>query len=139
MKKLLLLLLLGGLPMGMSAEGEYPNVLVIQQTDGTEKAFLLEESTLSILPSTGKVTVASANEEKSYALSGIKGIKYDYRDPTTLGISGIPYSDATHIGVYGLDGRKVCTEGQSMQESLRQLPHGVYVVKMNGRTLKIAK
>lgn len=139
MKKLLLLLLLGGLPMGMSAEGEYPNVLVIQQTDGTEKAFLLEESTLSILPSTGKVTVTSANEEKSYALSDIKGIQYDYRDPSTLGISGIPQSDATHIGVYGLDGRKVWTEGLSIQESLRQLPHGVYVIKMNGRTLKIAK
>lgn len=139
MKKLLLLLLLGGLPMGMSAEGESPNVLVIQQTDGTEEAFLLEESTLSILPSTGKVMVITANEEKSYALSDIKGIKYDYRDPSTLGVNGIPCSDATHIGIYGLDGRKVWTGGQSIQESLRQLPHGVYVVKMNGRTLKITK
>lgn len=131
--------MLGGLSINLSAEGEYPNVLIIQQNDGIEKAFLLEECTLSILPSAGKVTVMSAGEENNFPLSDVKGVKYVFRDPSTLGMNDINYSDVSLLKVYRLDGSKFKFGSQSMQRSLYELPHGVYVIKVNGRTVKIAK
>lgn len=139
MKKLLLLLMFAASSVGMHAEGEYPNALIIQQTGGAEKVFLLEESTLKILPSMGNVTVISNGAESIFPLSEVTGIKYEYRNPSTLGIGNIMLADDSTNAVYSIDGRKLSTNVQSLSEALQQLPHGVYVVKTNGRTLKITK
>lgn len=137
MKKLLLLLLLCSLSIGISAEGEYPNVLVIQRVDGTERIFTLEKSTLSIYPNSESIYVTSEGQDVYFPLSEVKGIKYEYYGLS--GIKDVVFSDTVSVFIYSMDGRIISSSKQSLQESLGQLSHGVYIIKMNGKTLKIAK
>lgn len=138
-KQLLLLLLLGLMPISVQAEEDYPNALVINITDGTEKAFQLEGTTLQFQPDSDMLQVSTDGTSNSFSLSQITGIAYEYRDFNSLGISSITLSNALQAEVYSLDGRKVSVEFQSLQGALNTLSKGVYIIKVNGRTLKIAK
>ena len=138
-KQLLLLLMFVVMPISMMAEGEYPNVLVVHQMDGTENAFQLEGTTLQFQPDSDMLQVSTDGTSNSFSLSQITGIAYEYRDFSSLGISSITLSNALQAEVYSLDGRKVSAEFQSLQGALNTLPKGVYIIKVNGKTLKIAK
>lgn len=137
-KQLLLLLIMGLLPIGMMAEGEFPNALVIHKTDGTEMAFQLEGTKLQLIYN-DMVQVNAGNRDYNFDLSDISGVTYEYRDLGTQGIFGAILSNVAKVEVYGLDGCKMLSGVMTQQEVLRQLPKGIYVIKMNGKTLKIAK
>ena len=139
MKKLLLLLMATLMPIGVVAEGEYPNALMVCLSNGSTIGFQLEGTTLQMLPSTNQVKVSAEKDNQSFTLSDVKSIAYEYHDLNTSGIDVISMNGIADIEVYTLDGRKVATEHTSLGNTLKGLSKGVYIIKVNGRTLKIAK
>ena len=139
MKKLLLLLLTALMSIGMMAEGEYPNAMMVSLNNGSTIGFQLEGTTLQMLPSTNQVKVSTEMDNQAFTLSDVKSIAYEYHDLNTLGIDVISMDTLADIEIYTLDGRKVAAERVSLGAALRGLSKGVYVIKVNGRTLKIAK
>ena len=139
MKKLLLLLLTALMSIGMMAEGEYPNAMMVSLNNGSTIGFQLEGTTLQMLPSTNQVKVSTEMDNQAFTLSDVKSIAYEYHDLNTLGIDVISMDTLADIEVYTIDGRRVAAERVSLGNALRGLSKGVYVIKVNGRTLKIAK
>jgi len=139
MKKLLLLLMACLMPLGMMAEGEHPNAMMVQLNNGSTVGFALENTTLQLLPSTNQVKVSTAENNQTFTLSDVKSIAYEYHDLSTLGIDVISLKGMADIEVYTLDGHKVSSERNSLDHVLNGLSHGVYVIKVDSRTLKIAK
>lgn len=139
MKRLLLLLMTTLLSLGMMAEGEYPNALMVNLNNGSTIGFQLEGTTLQMLPTTNQVKISTEKDNQSFTLSDVKSIAYEYHDLNTLGIGVISMDTLADIEVYTLDGRKVATEHTSLGNTLNGLSKGVYIIKVNGRTLKIAK
>ena len=139
MKKLLLLLLTALMSIGMMAEGEYPNAMMVSLNNGSTIGFQLEGTTLQMLPSTNQVKVSTEMDNQAFTLSDVKSIAYEYHDLNTLGIDVISMDTLADIEVYTLDGRRVAAERVSLGNARRGLSKGVYVIKVNGRTLKIAK
>ena len=139
MKKLLLLLLTALMPIGVMAEGEYPNALMVHLNNGSTIGFQLEGTTLQMLPSTNQVKVSTEKDNQTFTLSDVKSIAYEYHDLNTLGIDVISMDTLADFEVYTIDGRRVAAERVSLGNALRGLSKGVYVIKVNGRTLKIAK
>ena len=139
-QKKLLLLLLTMLPFNLMAQDEYPNMLVIHQTDGSEIVHLLEEIKMYIYPGEDRMEFYKlGNYNGSIKLSTITGIRYEFRDAGSLGISSITLSDASGIEVYGLDGRRHSSDSPTLQGVLNRLPQGVYIIKKNGKAIKVAK
>ena len=139
MKKLLLLLLTALMSIGMMAEGEYPNAMMVSLNNGSTIGFQLEGTTLQMLPSTNQVKVSTEKDNQTFTLSDVKSIAYEYHDLSTLGIDVISMDTLADIEIHTIDGRKVAAERVSLSNALRGLSKGVYVIKVNGRTLKIAK
>lgn len=139
MKKLLLLLMTVLMPMGMMAEGEYPNALMVSLNNGSIVGFQLEGTTLQMLPSTNQVKVSTEKDNQAFILSDVKSIAYEHHDLNTLGIDVVSMNGIADIEVYTLDGRKVAAERVSLGNAVRGLSKGIYVIKVNGRTLKISK
>ena len=104
------------MPIGMMAEGEYPNALMVHLNNGSVVGFQLEGTTLQMLPSTNQVKVTTEKDNQTFTLSDVKSIAYEYHDLNTLGI-----------------------ERTSLGNVLNGLSKGVYIIKVDGRTLKIAK
>lgn len=127
------------MPIGVMAEGEYPNALMVHLNNGSTIGFQLEGTTLQMLPSTNQVKVSTEKDNQTFTLSDVKSIAYEYHDLNTLGIDVISMDTLADIEVYTIDGRRVAAERVSLGNALRGLSKGVYVIKVNGRTLKIAK
>lgn len=123
----------------MMAEGEYPNAMMVSLNNGSTIGFQLEGTTLQMLPSTNQVKVSTEMDNQAFTLSDVKSIAYEYHDLNTLGIDVISMDTLADIEVYTIDGRRVAAERVSLGNALRGLSKGVYVIKVNGRTLKIAK
>lgn len=139
MKKLLLLLMTALMPISIMAEDEYPNALMVHLNNGSIVGFQLENTTIQMLPSTNQVKISTEKDNQTFTLSDVKSIAYEYHDLNTLGVEVISMNTITDIEVYTVDGRKVSAERVSLGNALRGLSKGVYVIKVNGRTLKIAK
>lgn len=139
MKKLVLLLTTCLLSSGMMAEGEYPNAMMVQLTNGSTVGFALENTTLQLLPTTNQVKVSTAENNQTFTLSDVKSIAYEYHDLSTLGIDVISLKSIADIEVYTLGGHKVASERTTLDNVLNGLSQGVYIIKVDGRTLKIAK
>ena len=139
MKNLLLLLTTCLMPSGMMAEGEYPNAMMVQLNNGSTIGFALENTTLQLLPTTNQVKVSTAENNQTFTLSDVKSIAYEYHDLSTLGLEVISLKGLADIEVYTLDGHKVSFERNSLDNVLNGLSQGVYIIKVDGRTLKIAK
>lgn len=139
MKKLLLLLMTVLMPIGMMAEGEFPNALIVQTNNGSSIGFQLEGTTLQMLPSTNQIKVSTEKGNQTFTLSDVKSIAYEYHDLSTLGIEVISMDVIADIEVYTIDGHKVSAERISLGNALKGLSKGVYAIKVNGRTFKITK
>lgn len=127
------------MPIGMMAEGEYPNALMVHLNNGSVVGFQLEGTTLQMLPSTNQVKVTTEKDNQTFTLSDVKSIAYEYHDLSTLGIDVISLKSMADIEVYTLGGRKVASERTTLDNVLNGLSQGVYIIKVDGRTLKIAK
>ena len=127
------------MPVGMMAEGEYPNALMVHLNNGSIVGFQLEGTTLQMLPFTNQVKVSTEKNNQTFTLSDVESIAYEYHDLNSLGIGMISLNGIAHIEVYFIDGRKVATDRTSLSNALSALPQGVYIIKVNGRTLKISK
>ena len=139
MKNLLLLLTTCLLSSGMMAEGEYPNTMMVQLTNGSTVGFALENTTLQLLSTTNQVKVSTAENNQTFTLSDVKSIAYEYHDLSTLGIDVISLKGMADIEVYTLSGHKVASERTTLDNVLNGLSQGVYIIKVDGRTLKITK
>ena len=140
MKKILLLMIACLLPIGMMAEGEYPNALIIHLNSDAIVGFPLEGTTLQLLSSTNEVKITTTDDNQSFTLSDVKSIVYEYRDLSTLDINGITMKGTANIEVYTLDGHKMSVANKTtLHTVLNNLSQGVYIIKVNDRTLKIAK
>lgn len=140
MKKILLLMIACLLPIGMMAEGEYPNALIIHLNSDAIVGFPLEGTTLQLLSSTNEVKITTTDDNQSFTLSDVKSIVYEYRDLSTLDIDGITMKGTANIEVYTIDGhKKYKGNNTTLHTVLNCLSQGVYIIKVNGRTLKIAK
>jgi hypothetical protein len=127
------------MPIGMMAEGEFPNALIVHFNNGSSIEFQLEGTTLQMLPTTNQVMVSTDKDNQTFTLSDVKSIAYEYHDLNTLGIEVISMDVIADIEVYTIDGHKVSAERISLSNTLKGLSKGVYVIKVNGRTLKITK
>lgn len=127
------------MPIGMMAEGEYPNALMVHLNNGSVVGFQLEGTTLQMLPSTNQVKVTTEKDNQTFTLSDVKSIAYEYHDLSTLGIDVFSLKSMADIEVYTLGGRKVASERTTLDNVLNGLSQGVYIIKVDGRTLKIAK
>ena len=127
------------MPIGMMAEGEYPNALMVHLNNGSSIGFQLEGTTLQMLLSTNQVKISTEKDNQTFTLSDVKSIAYEYHDLSALDIDVISMDTLADIEIYTLDGRKVAAERVSLGAALRGLSKGVYIIKVNGRTLKIAK
>ena len=122
------------------AEGEYPNALIIHLNSDAIVGFPLEGTTLQLLSSTNEVKITTTDDNQSFTLSDVKSIVYEYRDLSTLDIDGITMKGTANIEVYTLDGHKMSVANKTtLHTVLNCLSQGVYIIKVNGRTLKIAK
>lgn len=140
MKRLLLLLMmLGCLSQVMMAEGEYPNALMVRLNNGSTLGFQLEGTTLRLHSSANQVKISTLEDNQTFTLSDVKSITYEYHDLSTLGIDMISMKGMADIEVYTLNGHKIMVERTSLGMALNGLSNGVYIIKVNGRTLKIAK
>ena len=140
MKRLLLLLMmLGCLSQVMMAEGEYPNALMVRLNSGSTLGFQLEGTTLRLHSSANQVKISTLEDNQTFTLSDVKSITYEYHDLSTLGIDMISMKGMADIEVYTLNGHKIMVERTSFGMALNGLSNGVYIIKVNGRTLKIAK
>ena len=89
MKRLLLLLMTTLLPLGMMAEGEYPNALMVNLNNGSTIGFQLDGTTLQMLPTTNQVKISTEKDNQAFTLSDVKSIAYEYHDLGALGIDVI--------------------------------------------------
>ena len=97
MKKILLLMIACLLPIGMMAEGEYPNALIIHLNSDAIVGFPLEGTTLQLLSSTNEVKITTTDDNQSFTLSDVKSIVFEYRDLSTLDIDGITMKGTANI------------------------------------------
>ncbi len=105
---------------------DYP-YLVLETSDGTTTAFSVESLTLTVKD--GTLVVTSSSGTKSFDPSTLSKM-YFSTDGTTDGIQNL--DEAVQSGdaqVYDLQGRKV---------SLGQMMRGIYVIKTQNSTRKVA-
>ena len=155
MKKKLIILMLAGLlwpAAEMSAQGQ---TLVLHHADG--KTTEVELYTMPrIQMAADKMIITSQGVSQEFAKAdvvrftykgfgtGISAVKPEtsYRvDEDQVTFYGI--SSADHISVYNASGVQIpvslTTQGNDAVLSLAQLPQGVYLVTINGRTLKFIR
>lgn len=137
MKKLFALLAFCGISMATMADGEYPNAMVVHLTNGTEKIYFLQDTRLSF-KFDGFNWQLTINDSESLTENDIENIAYEYRISDGTGIKDMLNTGST-VEVYSIDGRKVGFSEKSVQEALKRLPRGTYIIQSNGKTSKIVK
>lgn len=113
--------------------------MMVQLTNGSTVGFALENTILQLLPSANQVKITTEKGNQTFTLADVKSIAYEYHDLSTLGIDVISLKGMADIEVYTLGGRKVSSERTSLGNALNGLSQGVYIIKVDGRTLKITK
>lgn len=125
--------------------------LFITFTDNTKAEFALAD-TPSVTVADDRLTVTTATTTASYELQLVSTFTY----ATTTAIAAVTQQGATlsgdrlvvpgtsaDVSAYALDGRAVTLHaiavGAQTVVDLGALPRGVYIIRANGKTLKIAK
>lgn len=155
----ILLLLLGGLHLSMQAEEKYPNALCMWTTnwylphvfpmEGTKilchekiEPVFVEGNDPNRFPA---VTLILANgEEQLFAMWELLRITYEYRaEYDVSNIWETSNASARRVSVYDVNGRLLTTrtlhQCRNYEELLRTFPRGTYIIKDNGRNIKIMK
>ena len=158
MKKYLLILMLGILPLFAFADGEYPNVVVIQwqlrnssQPDGpfVDGQTILPLEGLEMIAKEYRSLVIRSKEldfEEEFKLDTdaiywkktIRNLSYAYYEDQTA-ISTITANDNAITKVYSLDGKCILSARTSAWQLTKSLPRGVYVIHTKDRIFKIVK
>lgn len=125
--------------ISLMAKDDYPNALMVELSNGSSIGFLLEGTTIQLLPSKNQLKITTAEENQEITLSEVKNITYEYCNPGTLSIGVISMNGISDIEIYDLEGRKLSVKNNTLKSVLNERPKGVYIVKINGQTLKIAK
>lgn len=131
MKKLFLFLVM--LMAGLTASAyEYP-YLTFQRTDGSEQSVAVESLTLTMAD--GKLIAVNGNGTQTFTLSEL-GKMFFSETETGIETIELDNSDASDKIVFDLQGRLVSVPSVSPNHMV--LSKGIYVVKQNGVTRKIA-
>jgi hypothetical protein len=126
MKKVFVGLLLA---MSMQAMADDYGYLTFTKGDGSARSLAVDGLTITFAD--GKATVQNATESETFTLSDLAKMFFSVDEETTMGISLTPTPSPTGEGsnYYSLDGRRL--NGKPTKT-------GVYIVKSNGVTKKIA-
>ena len=126
MKKVFVGLLLA---MSMQAMADDYGYLTFTKGDGSARSLAVDGLTITFAD--GKATVQNATESETFTLSDLAKMFFSVDEETTMGISLTPTPSPTGEGsnYYSLDGLKL---------SGKPTKTGVYIVKSNGVTKKIA-
>lgn len=126
MKKVFVGLLLA---MSMQAMADDYGYLTFTKGDGSARSLAVDGLTITFAD--GKATVQNATESETFTLSDLTKMFFSVDEETTMGISLTPTPSPTGEGsnYYSLDGRRL--NGKPTKT-------GVYIVKSNGVTKKIA-
>lgn len=138
-KEFLILIWIGLLPLDLMADGNSPNALMVHLKTGSVVSFWLDSTRLLLMPSINQVRIDTGSENSTFTLSDVKCVVYEYQDPSSVTASRISMNDIANIEVYTYGGGKIISEKSSLRNIVNKLAHGVYVIKVNGRTLKIVK
>ncbi len=154
-KRILSLLLMCVLTLSAWSQDMQGHVLLMELKDGAVHRFVLLHKPVLTHVDSRIVQINSDVITASYAIEDIKKYRFEvqdltaiddvleeterftvvYTDGETVRIGGVSDSDA--ISVYSVDGRKVSADvsrdGSQAAVSLVSLPHGVYVVNVNGK------
>ena len=128
MKKVFVGLLLA---MSMQAMADDYGYLTFTKGDGSARSLAVDGLTITFAD--GKATVQNATESETFTLSDLAKMFFSVDEETTMGILSIDNSqltiDNSEFQWYSLDGLKL---------SGKPTKTGVYIVKSNGVTKKIA-
>ncbi len=126
MKKIIILTLLAVFTLGIQA-ADY-NYLVFTLSDGTTKS--ISSSSLNITFSDGNMTATSGSSTVTIALTSLTKMEFSNNGETGIETikTNFTLDDATEI--YDMNGRRI--------PSGSALSRGVYIIKSNGKTQKIA-
>lgn len=110
------------------------NYLTVQKTDGTEQSFTAQGLVLTF--EDGNMIATEGGTQATFALVDL--YKMFFSNEAT-GISDINADAKTDgpVAVYGVSGSSMGTY-KNLDEARAQLHKGVYVVRENGKTRKIA-
>lgn len=123
--------------MATMANGEFPNTVVVHMADGTERVYFLQDTRLNLIFD-GFNWQLTINDMESFPESEIQRIAYEYRSSDESGIKPI-LDNGSAVKIYTVDGRKIASTTQSIQNAIKYLPHGAYIIQSNGKTFKIVK
>lgn len=133
MKRLLLFLTVFLATLTTHAEGKS---LFITFNDGSKAEFAMADNP-AVTMTAGLMTVVAGTTTISYELWRVKQFTFG----TSTGIrnvSGLRIKDG-RIAVYTLDGKAVNVQVSQGEADLDRLPPGIYIININGNTLKYMK
>ena len=117
--------------MSMQAMADDYGYLTFTKGDGSARSLAVDGLTITFAD--GKATVQNATESETFTLSDLAKMFFSVDEETTMGILSIDNSqltiDNSESQWYSLDGLKL---------SGKPTKTGVYIVKSNGVTKKIA-
>ena len=144
MKKiLLLLLLLCSMPGCVHSQGEYPNSLVVYYNSTAPswypKKVIHSLDGLNVSFGFNQVYLYYDDRDFTiYKLEMIEKITYEYHSEDNA-IGNLNYEADMGTSVYSIDGKEVLPCVSSYSQLPNSLPKGVYIIKSNGRTIKIVR
>lgn len=129
MKKILLLTAFAILSVG--AEASQYDYLTFQQTDGTMTSVASVGTTITF--SDGNANITNGETATTLSLSSLDKMYF----AVTSGVIDVNTPAEGQIVAYDLTGKEVGTF-RNMEELRSKLTKGVYIIKVNGKTKKIA-
>lgn len=129
MKKILLLTVFAILSVG--AEAAQYDYLTFQQTDGTMTSVASVGTTITFGDGNAKIT--NGENTTTLSLSSLDKMYF----AVTSGVIDVNAPTEGQIVAYDLTGKEVGTF-RNMDELRSKLTKGVYIIKVNGKTKKIA-
>lgn len=123
-------LILSGTLAAQAVDYQY---LTIEKNDGTAQS--LTAVGISITYGNGTLTATNGSETATFALTDISRMFFSNTKDATAIADIRTVTDDGKATVYDLAGRQVA-EGR-MHDVKAKLPKGVYLVKLNGKTLKV--
>lgn len=140
----------------LPALADEPSALHLFFNDGTSKWFLFSAKPVLSFADDG-LTITTADGVVSYIFDSVKEFRFD--NPDEDGIQQhvrtprfvhtdnntiLVYGGATDVvGLYDLSGRQLTAQiqnqGDAKRISLRHLPSGVYIIRINNQSIKVTK
>lgn len=130
MKKLILLITVGLMPLLMSAEFQ---TLTFKTASGTEQT--VGAKNLEMTVSDGNLEIKSESSSLTLALADLVSMQFTGNNTTAA--EQIASAEDCSVTVYSLSG-VTCGEFESLQSAMNSLEKGIYVAKQSdGLTVKI--